>query len=126
MLKKGTLNAQRAGLMAKLGHTDTVVISDCGLPVPADVPLVDLAVVFGAPRFHEVLEPVLAELEIEAVTIAKETPAEVRELIPTGIDDVTAVRHEELKALIPSASFVVRTGETTPYANIVLRCGVAF
>lgn len=126
MMKKGILNAQLAGLMARLGHTDTVVIGDCGLPVPVDVPVVDLAVVFGVPRFHEVLQPILDELEIEGVTIAAETPAEVRGLIPADIEEVTEVSHEKLKALIPESSFVVRTGETTPYANILLRCGVPF
>lgn len=126
MRKKGILNAQLVGLMARLGHTDTVVVGDCGLPVPADVPVVDLAVVFGVPRFAPVLEAILDELDIEAVTIATETPAEIRGLIPAGLDDVTEVSHEDLKALIPKASFVVRTGETTPYANIILRCGVPF
>lgn len=125
MLKKGILNAPLAGRLARLGHTDTFVIADCGLPVPADVPVVDLALVFGIPRFVDVLDALTDVLEIEHATIATQTPEEIRAIVPTEVE-LDEVDHEELKARVADASFVVRTGETTPYANVILRSGVPF
>ncbi|APT88008.1 ribose pyranase [Corynebacterium frankenforstense DSM 45800] len=125
MLKKGILNAPLAGRLARLGHTDTFVIADCGLPVPADVPVIDLAIVFGIPRFVDVLDALTDVLEIEHATIATQAPEEIRAIVPAEVE-LDEVDHEELKARVADASFVVRTGETTPYANVILRSGVPF
>lgn len=124
MRRSGILNPQLAARINRLGHTDTFVVADCGLPIPADVPVVDLSLVFGVPRFADVLDALLDEVVVEGVTIATETPAEVRDLLPAV--PVTEASHEELKALLADVSFVVRTGETTPYANVILRSGVPF
>lgn len=126
MRKHGILNAQLAGLLARLGHTDTVVVADCGLPVPAGVPVVDLALVFGVPRFDDVFTALLAELEVESVTVADQAPQMVHDLIPEGVEMIAEIDHEDLKEMVAGAAFVVRTGETTPYANAILHCGVPF
>ena len=126
MRKNGILNAQLAGLLARLGHTDTVVVADCGLPVPAGVPVVDLALVFGVPRFDDVFNALLAELEIEGVTVADQAPQAVHDLIPEEVEMIAEIDHEDFKEMVTGAAFVVRTGETTPYANAVLHCGVPF
>lgn len=126
MRKHGILNAQLAGLLARLGHTDTVVVADCGLPVPAEVPVMDLALVFGVPRFDDVFNALLAELEIEGVTVADQAPQAVHDLIPEEVEMIAEIDHEDLKEMVAGAAFVVRTGETTPYANAILHCGVPF
>ena len=126
MRKHGILNAQLAGLLARLGHTDTVVVADCGLPVPAGVPVVDLALVFGVPRFDDVFTALLAELKVEGVTVADQAPQAVHDLIPEGVEMIAEIDHEDLKDMVAGAAFVVRTGETTPYANAILHCGVPF
>lgn len=123
MRSVGILHAELAGRINRLGHTDTFVIADCGLPVPRDVPVVDLALVFGVPRFRQVAEAVLAEVVVEAVTIADTTPGEIRALLPGQPEEVS---HTELKALVNSAAFVIRTGETTPFANALFHSGVPF
>src|SRR5699024_7594339 len=113
--------------LARLGHTDTFVIGDAGLPVPSDVPRVDLAVVFGVPGFDEVADAILTEIEVEGAIIATETagsPAE--EMLAARFPGAQSVPHEELKQRMGRARFVVRTGETTPYANVIVRCGVPF
>ena len=56
MLTHGILNAQLSAALAGLRHKDVFVVSDCGLPVPQGIEVIDLAVVFGVPRFEEVLE----------------------------------------------------------------------
>ena len=55
--------------MADLGHTDTIVISDCGLPVPAGVQKIDLALKPGTPSFMEVVAEVAKNMVIEKVEI---------------------------------------------------------
>ena len=122
MKKHGLLNPELCRLIARLGHTDTFVIADCGLPIPAHVPVVDLALVFGIPRFDEAVRAVLAEVSVEGVTLAAESPVEVRQLFHSPV----FVSHDELKQLAGAASFVVRTGEATPYANALIHCGVPF
>ena len=126
MRKHGILNAQLAGLLARLGHTDTVVVADCGLPVPAGVPVVDLALVFGVPRFDDVFNALVAELKVEGVTVADQAPQAVHDLIPEEVEMIAEIDHEDLKEMVAGAAFVVRTGETTPYANAILHCGVPF
>lgn len=128
MKRRGIINAPLSGHLARLGHTDLVVVADAGLPVPLDVPLVDLAVVLGLPRFAEVLDAVLDEIVVEHAWVsegADHTPAAgwVDERLAAPAE---RLEHEELKAMVRRANLVVRTGEATAYANVVLRCGVAF
>lgn len=130
MKRHGVLNAPLSGLLARLGHTDLVVVADCGLPVPAHVPVVDLAVTLGLPAFLPVLDALLADTVVEGWTVAEEARtanpavwAALAERLP-GEPDV--VPHADLKVLTGRAAFVVRTGEATPYANVVLRSGVPF
>ncbi|UAL30309.1 D-ribose pyranase [Nocardioides rotundus] len=131
MKRSGLLNAELLGRVGRLGHTDRVVVADCGLPVPADVPVVDLAVTLGLPGWREVLDALLAELVVEGAVVAREAgDGEVGVWVAEREDALGGppdrVPHERFKELVADASFVVRTGEATPYANILLRCGVPF
>ncbi len=124
MRKSGLLNPALTAAVARLGHTDTFVVADCGLPVPHDIPVVDLSLVFGIPSFEDTLAALLDEVVVEAATIATTTPAEIRAVLPEV--PVEEIDHEELKARLADAFFVVRTGSTTAYANVILRSGVPF
>ena len=127
MRKHGILNAELAAAVCRLGHTDTVVVADCGLPRPAGVPVVDLAVVFGVPRFVDVLDALIAECAFEGCTAASESRGSaVEDVVLARFPDAAFVPHEELKRLTATATLIVRTGEATPFANVVLRCGVPF
>lgn len=122
MRKTGILNAHLARAINSLGHTDTFAVADCGLPIPAGVEVVDLALVFGVPRFADVVRAILDEVVVEGAVVATQAPDEVALLC----DDPTRVDHEHLKQALADCKFVVRTGETTPYANIIFRSGVPF
>jgi D-ribose pyranase len=92
---------------------------------------IDLAVTAGVPSFLQVLRPLLAEIAVESAVIASEmqtaSPALYADLAALlGPLPVQAVPHEVFKALTREARAVVRTGEFTPYANIILVAGVAF
>ncbi|WP_455651350.1 D-ribose pyranase [Phascolarctobacterium sp.] len=131
MQKIGILNSDIAKVLADLGHTDTIVIGDCGLPVPAGVPKIDLALKPGTPSFLDVLTEVLKYMEVEKIHIAAEmetkNPAlwqQTQELF-AGKEQILT-DHEAFKAATKTAKAVIRTGEITPYANIILHAGVIF
>lgn len=129
MKKHGILNRELAGRFAKLGHTDQIVIADCGLPIPDDVPCIDLSYKLGEPRFLTILEVVLDDLVVESAVLAEEIKtknAELSKTLTNTLPNISYVSHEEFKRLTKNAKFIIRTGETTPYANVILQCGVIF
>ncbi len=131
MKRHGILNSEIAAVLARLGHTDTICIADCGLPVPEGVPRIDLAVRRGLPSFLDVLDAVAADMEIEGITLAQEirerSPSLEAEILSRFPDAKPAyVPHADFKAATRSCRAVIRTGEATPYANILLRSGVPF
>lgn len=129
MKRGGILNGALSGALARLGHTDQVLICDSGMPIPAGGEVVDLAFILGIPGFAEVLDGILAELVVEGAVAAEEVVGgnpECNALLDDRLPALTYVPHEELKLLAHSVKLVVRTGEATPFANVILRCGVAF
>jgi len=128
MKKDGIVNAKLAGALAELGHTDHVVVCDAGLPLPPGLEVVDLAFRFGVPSFETVLSGLLEELVVEGATAAEEVERNPHsyEILTTLLPDLGFVPHDELKRMVAGAKLVVRTGEATPYSNVILRCGVPF
>lgn len=131
MKKRGLLQHALAETIASMGHTDVLVIADAGLPVPIGVPCIDLAVRCGLPLMLDVTSVIADELEVEEIVVADELlkrdealPAALRALFPNA--RFSHVSHEELKRLSTRARAVVRTGECTPYHNVILTSGVTF
>ena len=131
MKKTALINAPLSGLIAEMGHTDAICLSDAGLPVPAGTRRIDLAVAPALPSFLDVLRVLLEELVVERAVCATEilernpkTIAGIRELLQAV--PVAFVPHEEFKSLSANSRGVVRTGEYTPYANVLLYSGVPF
>jgi D-ribose pyranase len=130
--RNGLLHADLNRIIAAMGHTDTLVIGDVGLPVPHGVPCIDLAVLPGTPAFATVFEAIFAELAVESATVASEihahnpSMAALKERLVAGGLPVDELYHEDFKAATRHAVAVVRTGETSPYANIILHAGVTF
>jgi D-ribose pyranase len=133
MKKNVLLNSEISYEISKLGHTQTITIGDAGLPVPPAVKRIDLAVAKQIPAFLDVLDAVLTEMKIEKITLAEEIDGRAPELkeqilrrFPQGEAEIEYVPHEQLKQLTERSAAVIRTGETTPYANIILTSGVTF
>ena len=131
MKKSGILNAQLIGLIAALGHKDTFMIGDAGMPIPKGVEIVDLILCGGVPTFRQVMDAVLDETVVEGYTIANEIEEKNPELlayIQEKLPDAEEERldHVDLKKMSANCKFAIRTGEFTPYPNIILRAGVAF
>lgn len=131
MKKTGLLNQPLSAVIAGMGHTDSLVIADAGLPIPPFVERIDLAIADGIPGFMQVLHATLRELQVEHAVLAAEikdrSPALHAQILEAlGAIPVSYVLHEDFKAQTEDAAAVVRTGEFTPYANIILFSGVVF
>jgi len=55
MKKHGILNSHISKVLTDLGHTDTIVIADCGLPIPDGVARIDLALELGAADCRDIV-----------------------------------------------------------------------
>ncbi|MBS2904530.1 D-ribose pyranase, partial [Klebsiella pneumoniae] len=104
---------------------------DCGLPIPDETRRIDLALAKDIPTFIDTLKTVLIEFEAEEIILAEE----IKEQNPKILEEVyeifkevkiTFITHEELKLMTKECKAVIRTGEQTPYANIILKSGVIF
>lgn len=133
MKKAGILNSDISRVLSYMGHTDTICIGDCGLPIPDEVERIDLALKFGVPTFMETLKVVKEDMKIEKIVLAteikeqnKQVLSEIEELFKDEGIEVEYVPHVELKAQTKNCKAVIRTGETTPYANVILQSGCIF
>ncbi|MGP4078745.1 D-ribose pyranase [Pseudalkalibacillus sp. R45] len=131
MKRKGVLNSEIATVLARMGHTDSIAIGDCGLPIPERIKRIDLVVKLGSPSFMEVLSMILDDFEMEKATLASEIKHsnktiydEIQEFIK--IERIDFIEHNDFKELMKNVKAVIRTGEDTPYANIILHSGVIF
>lgn len=139
-MKKGILlNANIVSVIAKLGHTDHITIADAGLPIPQQVERIDLAVTQGLPDFISVLSVVTQEMQVEKVILAQEIITinpEAKSAILALLEQlalsqgkpiaVEYCRHEIFKQMTHDSKAVIRTGECSPFANVILCSGVTF
>ncbi len=133
MKKEGILNSDISRVLSYMGHTDLICIGDCGLPIPDDVERIDLALEFGVPTFMKTLEVVAKDMKVEKIILAteikeqnKKVLGEIEELFKGQNIEVEYVSHTELKEKTKNCKAVIRTGETTPYANVILQSGCIF
>lgn len=126
MLKTGILNPRVLDLLARIRHTNTLVIADRGFPFWPQIETVDLSLVDDVPTVGQVLQAVRAQAVIGKAWMAKEflrvndrrTQARFLTLLKGA--GVKFEPHAELKKRVPGAIGLIRTGDTTPYANVIL------
>ena len=131
MRKKGLLHPELCRTITAMGHTDTLVVADAGLPIPRGVARIDLALVPGLPGFLHTVKAILAEFKVESALCAEEIVTlnpNVLEGLQALLGDIPLhfIPHEAFKRKTGEASAVVRSGECTPYANVILVAGVTF
>ncbi len=133
MKKTGILNPQLARIIASMGHTDKLVVCDSGLPIPRNAEVVNLALTRNIPRFLDTVRVLMEEMQVQRAVIATELVSqgngmyqELLKLLPNV--ELRQVSHEEFKRLAAEGCTIafVRTGEATPFANVILESGVAF
>ena len=129
MLKTGILNPQLLALLARVRHTNTLVIADRGFPFWPQIETVDLSLVDDLPTVLQVLAAVRANFSVAAAFMAREFGAHnsaatrakfVRVLngVPLKFEP-----HAQFKKRVPSATGLIRTGDTVQYANVILVSG---
>jgi D-ribose pyranase len=134
MKKTALLNIELSRVIASLGHGDILMIIDAGMPVPAGVELIDLALTRGVPDFVSVLDVVLTEMQVETHVLANEMvtarPPALQVIENLNLDGQLGhqrwISHEDLKVLSREAKAIIRTGECQPYSNVALVAGVVF
>lgn len=133
MKKNGILNSEISRVLSYMGHTDCIAIGDCGLPIPDETERIDLALAFGIPTFMQTLEIVAEDMKIEKIILAEEIKEnnpdilrEIENLFSNCNIETEFVCHNQLKEKTKDCKAVIRTGETTPYANIILQSGCIF
>ncbi|OSN07247.1 D-ribose pyranase [Lonsdalea iberica] len=139
-MKKGVLlNTAISEVIARLGHTDSIAIADAGLPVPEKTLRIDLALTHNVPKFLQVVAAVTEEMQVEAAILAKEIiennprihEALLQHLLQLeqrqgNTISLHYVTHDAFKQQSAQSRAVIRSGECSPYANVILCAGVTF
>jgi len=128
MKRGGIINQPIATVISGLGHTDTITVTDAGLPIPSITERIDLALTRGVPSFLQTLHVILEELLVEKAIVAEEIKAISSQIygeVSTILGDVPIelVPHVLFKEQTAHSRAIVRTGEYTPYANVILVAG---
>lgn len=131
MKKVGILNSDISRIVADMGHMDWLGIGDAGTPVPKETEKIDLAVHAGLPSFIDVLTEVLKELEVQKIYLAEEikdqNPEQLRKIKEVLPDvEIEYIPHSQLKKDLKQSKAFIRTGEETPFSNVILESGVIF
>ena len=135
MKRTRLLNSELSYAVSRIGHTASITVCDAGLPIPAGVQRIDLAIERGYPSFIKTLDALLSEMMVEEIVVASEIHEKNSDVFHAMMDvfqrhqmtpTVTDVPHDEFKRLTNDSQVIVRTGECTPYANVILKSGVVF
>ncbi|HED4419946.1 TPA: D-ribose pyranase [Pasteurella multocida] len=139
MKKTALLNAPLSQVIATLGHTDSLTICDAGLPISKQIERVDLALSAGVPSFLQTFHAVVTEMFVERAIIAEEIKEKNPKILTALLNslaqleqqqgnqiEVQYVSHDMFKTYTHASKAIVRSGECSPYANIILYSGVPF
>ncbi|MDC0936326.1 RbsD/FucU family protein [Pirellulales bacterium] len=126
MLRGGILNPNILSLIARVRHTNTLVIADRGFPYWPQLKTVDISLVDDVPTVRQVLAALKGNFVVGAAFMAKEFQGEndqpiqqaYAELIAPA--EITFELHNDFKLRVPHAIGLIRTGDTTPYGNVIL------
>lgn len=130
MFLNGILNPALLSLLARFRHTNTLVIADRGFPFWPEVETVDISLIDDVPKVPQVLSAILSSCKVGAAFMAeefladqsaggKEVSAEYRKILASV--SIQFEPHTEFKRRVPSAIGLIRTGDSTQYANIILQ-----
>lgn len=131
MKKNGVLNKDISELIASMGHYDELTICDAGLPIPEYIWRIDLAVKKGLPGFVEVAKAVADDMVVQQIILAEEikkvSPDIDRQIREIFADvEIAYIPHDAFKKQSTKSKAIIRTGEFTPYSNVIIVSGVGF
>lgn len=130
MLITGILNPHVLALVARVRHTNALVIADWAFPSWPGIETIDLSLTAGIPTVPQVLEAILPNWKCENAWMAEEfqqhNPPSVVDCFRTALRGapICFEPHATFKRLrVPGAIGLIRTADTTLYANMVLISG---
>ena len=129
MLKSGILNPQILSLVARVRHTNLLVIADRGFPCWPQIETVDISLVDDIPTVLDVLQSIRPNFVIAKAWMAEEFLQQNDDVVQNRFRDALSnisvhyEPHIELKRRVPQAIGLIRTGDTVQYANIILESG---
>jgi D-ribose pyranase len=129
MLIRGILNPQINSLLARVRHTNMLVIADRGFPYWPMIETVDISLVDNIPTVLQVFQAICENFDIGEILMAQEfidaNPPAVCNAFFTATAPIPVhlKAHKEFKKLVPGAIGLIRTGDTTQYANMILVSG---
>jgi len=126
MLKTGILNPALLELIARIRHTNLIVIADRGFPFWPQIETVDISLIDGVPTVGQVVDALRAQAQIGRAYAAEEflkvNPKRMTDALRKRLAGVELnfEPHVEFKRRVPGAIGLIRTGDTIPYANLIL------
>ncbi len=126
MIKSGILNPQLSSLLCRVRHTNTLVVADRGFPFWPQLETIDLSLVDGQPQVLQVLRAILPNFSAGKAWMAEEflkaNQADIQGQFAAELAGITVEYepHDQFKLRIPRAIGLIRTGDTTQYANMIL------
>ena len=129
MINSGILNPQILSLLARVRHTNALVIADRGFPFWPQIETIDISLVDDIPRVLDVVRAIRSNFAVARVFMAEEFLAangnDVRLEFEQALSGIPLIfePHVEFKKRVPQAIGLVRTGDTTQYANLIVESG---
>ena len=126
MLRNGILNPEINSLLSRVRHTNTLVIADRGFPYWPGIETIDISLVDDIPRVLDVLAAIRKSFHVGKVFMAEEFQTNKGPLsllnFTRGLEGISVLfePHADLKKRVPNAVGLIRTGDSTPYANLIL------
>ena len=131
MKRNGIVNSEISKVLSYMRHTDLICISDLGLPCPNNIKAIDLSLKLGYPSFLDVLSEIIKDMKIERIILAEEIKNNNKEVYNKILNmfeniSIEYVSHNDFKQKTSDCKAIIRTGEATPYANIILQSACIF
>jgi len=129
MKEIGILNRSIAKVISEQGHMDLLMVVDAGFPIPKEVEFIDVSLSENKPMVLEVLAELKNYFSVEKIIMANQTKA----TSPTIFDAISksfgenmpveTMEHTDFKLLSKNVKAIIRTGDFTAYANVMLVSG---
>ena len=125
MLNSGIINPQLLNLLARVRHTNSLAILDCGFPNWPGVEVIDISLTRGVPTVLQVFDLIRPVFKVGKIWQAEEflqrNSEETIDEFAKAVDGLKFTRepHAEFKGRIPSVIGLIRTGDATPYSNLI-------
>lgn len=128
MKRGGILHPVLNRMLSETGHTDLLTICDRGFPIPPGPERLDLALVNDVPTVLDVLSAIHEEFVIDCIIVTEEMAEASPERfarLQSEYKEISfkVVTHERFKEICPESRAVIRTGDTVPYANLIVVSG---